>query len=346
MRKHQLQKVISSGYAELIDRDSVEKLKFWRGFLKSNKKRINVLEVGIGGGGTLRGIKRLCNNGEVLYAIDIEKKFVHIGKNIINNNSILANVCKLPFRNNFFQAINLSSVLHEVSSYGYMDKGKHVVGLKAVKIALSEVKRVLEENGLLYYRDILAPQKRTHKSVRYDSVSIKFFIDLFLDKFANTKPFFYRKKYKLKKENNSYIIYAENFLHREIQKHYLLCLENLSTYFINAANGKVNYKKTEKGFIILEKIFSKLVLEKNKELRRKAQQWLGREGGEKYLYFTGNELIKFGKINKDKKGYILAPVGQTREIRFINKKNLFIKKLIANAEEGGKQEIFFTKIKI
>lgn len=199
-------KIISIDYTKLIGRNSEEKLKFWKKFLKSDRKNINILEIGIGGGETLKGIKKLCSKSELLYAIDTEKKFVRIGEDIIGSNSILANACKLPFKNNFFRVINISSLLHEVSSYGYINKRKHIVGLETLRVALSEIIRVLEENGFLYYRDILAPKKRMCRNVKYYPVSIRFFIDLFLKKFINTEPYFYRNKYILRKENNCYVL--------------------------------------------------------------------------------------------------------------------------------------------
>lgn len=338
-------KKVSDEYKKQIGRNINEKIYFWKNFLKTNKKPILILEIGSGGGETLKSIKDLCKHNENLFAVDIKEEFVNLSKNIIGEKAILANVCKLPFENNFFDAINASSLFHEVNSYGFANKKNYVIGLKALNLALSEIKRVLKKDGLLYYRDVLAPKDRVFKYIKYSSVSTKFFIDLFLSKFVNQELSLYKGKYKLEVKGDDYLIYAENFLHREIQKHYLLCLENLSNYLFVKEKINVNILKGQNNLFIAEKLFSKLVLLNNLELRKQVLKWLHREGVEKYLYLTCDELIEF--CFKDRKGYVLVPVSSNTKHRFIrNEQNLFIKKLINNAEEEGKQEIIFKKIKI
>jgi len=340
-------KKVSNEYKKQIGRNIEEKIYFWKKLLKSNKKRISILEISSGGGETLKNIKDLCKHGENLYAVDIKDKFVKLSKSIIGSNAVKANVCKLPFRDNFFDAINASSLLHEVYSYGYTNGDLDITGFEALKTSLDEIKRVLKINGFLYYRDVLAPKNRLPKMVVYTSASIKYFIDLFLEKFVNTEPYIYKGKYIIEKKDGKYIINAENFLHREIQKHYILCLENLSDYLLLKENINIGNLNKVNELFVLEKIFSRFVLQNNVELKKRVLKWLLREGKEKYLYYTNGELIEFCKKNKDKKSYILSSVKTSLKHRFIrNEENLFIKKLIINAEEEGKQEIVFTKIKI
>ena len=337
----------SKDYIKGMARNIDEKTALLSDFFARNEGATRrILEIGVGGGETLRSIQRICPGGTDLYAIDTEERFVEIGKSIIGEKAVRANACRMPFDDNFFDGINASSLFHEVSTYGYESCARKVVGLKAVQRSLREAKRVLREGGALFYRDVLAPQRRSFKKVIYSNKSILFFIDLFLEKFAVTKPLFYKRKYRILRKKDSYQIYGENFLHREIQKHFLLCLDNISAFLLTSGRRARRLPKKQNKFVFLERIFSDLVVARNSALKSKVLEWLAREGGEKYLYYTINELLDFCKRDVDSAGYVLLAQRDNESMTTLRaSQNLFLKKIIKNPEIEGKQIIVFVKMK-
>lgn len=211
--------------------------------LKSNNLPVDsaggrrILEIGIGGGESLGKIKDELAPGDSLIAVDIIHDFVAFAKKQHEVNAIVADITHLPFNDNFLSAINMSAVLHEVSSYGSKINGEKDFGLTAVKAALNEAKRVLLPNGLLAYRDVLPPFDGlfVEKTTIYKRASWEKFVKWFLADFIWAGPCYYKKEgFNYNKSSQGLVLNAPVGLHRELQRHYLMFRD----YIRNVMNEK------------------------------------------------------------------------------------------------------------
>jgi len=107
---------------------------------------MTVLEVGPGNGRyTISSAKRVGKQGKI-YTIDIEKKMIERVNNRIKQEQIdnieaqVADVYKLPYKDNYFDLIYMIAVFNEIPDH---DK------------ALTEFYRVLKPKGLLVFSEIL-----------------------------------------------------------------------------------------------------------------------------------------------------------------------------------------------
>lgn len=117
--------------------DSHEELTLWAlSFLDNNNKDINILDVGCGGGAT---IKRLSNkfNNAFLYGIDYTLEGVDLSKEFNKDNEqceiVRGDVHNLPYENDKFEIITAFETV-----YFWED----------IKKALLQIKRVLKNDGL------------------------------------------------------------------------------------------------------------------------------------------------------------------------------------------------------
>jgi len=110
-----------------------------------------ILDVGCGTGRTAIRIAKALKNGGYLYGIDIYSKLAIPGNALdtVQNNARIEEVdvkttfqygraTDIPFEDNRFNIVNVSSVLHEVHEPNGQDK------------AMQEIYRVLKPNGYLY----------------------------------------------------------------------------------------------------------------------------------------------------------------------------------------------------
>ncbi len=114
-------------------------------------ENLQILDVGCGTGRTaIKIAKELRNNGH-LYGIDIYSKFAISGNDLetVQNNARIEQVkekttfqfgsaTEIPFEDNRFDLVDISSVLHELPKSGEQDK------------AVSELYQVLKPGGYLY----------------------------------------------------------------------------------------------------------------------------------------------------------------------------------------------------
>lgn len=230
-------------YLRQIKNSAEEKTELIREELKSNNLPVDsagrrrILEIGIGGGESLGEIKDELAPNDSLIAVDIMHDFVAFAKKQHEINAIVADIAVLPFNNNFLSAINMSAVLHEVSSYGSKINGEKALGLTAVKAALNEAKRVLLPNGLLAYRDVLPPFGGlfVEKTTIYKRVSWEKFVKWFLADFILAGPCYYKKEgFTYNKSSQGLVLNAPVGLHRELQRHYLMFRD----YIRNVMNEK------------------------------------------------------------------------------------------------------------
>jgi ubiquinone/menaquinone biosynthesis C-methylase UbiE len=107
-------------------------------FKKKGVKR--VLDLGCGSG---RHLVFLAKRGFDIYGIDIAKEGIKIAKNWLKSEGLKANLKigdiyqKLPYQNNFFNAIVSTQTLHHNQ-------------IKKIRKAIKEIERILEPKGLIF----------------------------------------------------------------------------------------------------------------------------------------------------------------------------------------------------
>lgn len=138
-----------------------------------NPKKLNILNIGAGTGDDLHVLNKFGNS----YAIDINKDVLSLIDDKLCTEKKIADVCDLPYENNFFDAAVSSDVFEHVKN-----------DTKAV----NEVHRVLKTNGVLVFT-VPAFQflysghdKELNHQRRYDKKSIKRLLSPF-----NTMQLFY-----------------------------------------------------------------------------------------------------------------------------------------------------------
>lgn len=213
-----------------------------------------------------------------------------------------------------------------------------------------EIKRVLKEDGILYYRDVLAPKEQIFYKKEYTDPAVCYFLDLFLISFTESYPYLYTKNSKIEKNNGMYHIHASNFFHRDIQKHFLQCLENISAFLLSFSNIKSEDLGEIEVLTIAHKMFCiKVIGQQDSLLREVICEWLKREGKEKYLYLSLDDLILLFESDMEKDGSILKKIDieYTKSGRIVrDAKTNFLSTTIENPETEGKQIAVFQKQKI
>jgi ubiquinone/menaquinone biosynthesis C-methylase UbiE len=316
-----------------------DQIQFWEKTLAKEKGPVTLLELGPGNGNTLRAISKLLKNKGNLFCLDISEVIVEQSSGFIGVNAVRGNICEMPFPDNYFDCINVSSTLHEVSSYGYNKNGVTIAGVSAVSIALGEISRILKPGGRLFYRDVLAPEERLSLERKYQRPSIVFFLNLFLENFLNSEPRLFTDA-TISMNEKGYLIKAENFLHREIQKHFLLCLENISKALLLRAKSTLFFKDKYAELLHVEVMFTDMIECDADFLLFEVSDWIKREGKEKYLYLSARELISLcSKDTIDDRYSLEATVEQFPYRKIREKKGLVLKSLFEYPEEDGTQII-------
>lgn len=325
-------KKINKEYTLSIGQNMEEKILLWVPYIRKNYNRqLKILDIGGADGSFIKNLGKIISSKHELWSVDNESKYVELLKNSIGSRAVAGNVCLLPFKDNFFDAINCSSLLHEVFTYGY----KNTIGLKAVKVALDEMMRVIKDDGVIIYRDVLAPSSRELVKRVYVGRSVCHFIDVFLEKFISSPPLIYLDNLVVSRGLNYIEIYGDRFLHREIQKHYILCLENIGK--------KIYQDKINKNYTLdnYNSILTKKIKENCKSTLRLINEWLLREGCEKYLYCRIDELVG---LSVSGAGYCLASVTAKKNQTHIRSRyNIFLSKVVDFPEIEGKQVAIFKK---
>lgn len=221
----------SDKYLSQFKNDQNEKTGVWVNEISryleegvAGESKFKLLEVGPGGGFTIEFLKKTFKDRVDITAVDVSESILNSLKKRIEISTTTESVGDLPFKNNYFQGINASSVFHEIFSYGLKKKsGEKLIGLDAVKTAFLECLRVLKPGGLLFYRDILSPDavKTVAKVVLYKRESWHHFIEWFLPNFIDTDPRYYSSKISQNKSNKGLSINTAIGVHKEIQKHYI-----------------------------------------------------------------------------------------------------------------------------
>ncbi|MFH1745193.1 MAG: methyltransferase domain-containing protein [bacterium] len=190
--------------------------------------KINILEIGVGGGETIKKLKeQLYDRTDInIIGLDSVVMFAQNFKTTVESEAVVADAGMLPIKENSLSGVNASAILHEVSSYGVRAEKDHkVFGEEAVRRSLNEIKRCLAENGMLIYRDVACPPNRFEvKTVDYDRRSWQLFLDIYL-------PILHKageevcpemfNEYTIGKKEDGISLKGTAQLQREIQRHYI-----------------------------------------------------------------------------------------------------------------------------
>lgn len=202
---------------------------------KTENGATRIIELGTGGGESLRRLKETSAkiNGAEVIAVDIIPNLAATLKKEIGVEAVAADAGNLPFIDEQISAINASAIFHEISSYGARDNGgKLLYGTEAIQRSFKELNRVLLPEGIVAYRDILAPPEnlQEQKTVEYNRESWLLFAEWFLKDFISSQPEFYKQAtIQIKKIKNGFSLKAPIGLQRELQRHYLMFRDYLRT---------------------------------------------------------------------------------------------------------------------
>lgn len=272
-------------YLEQISKNGDEKFGDLKKLILEDKLpkiegKINVLELGVGGGETMKELKEQIHAKDNVNIIGLDNTLIFSDyfKRNTELSAIVADAGLLPLKDKSLSAINASAILHELSSYGTISEdGEKIFGPNAVKQSLKEIGRCLAKEGILTYRDVSCPKDRLNiKTVAYKRKSWQMFIDLYLPILQNASkkvsPEIFNG-YKLAKEDDAINLTLTTQAQREIQRHYI----TFRDYF-----RKKNFP--EMGIKIIN------------------ESWSEKENGNKkhFIELSGTAIKHyFGKFNKE-----------------------------------------------
>jgi ubiquinone/menaquinone biosynthesis C-methylase UbiE len=348
---------------------------------KTKNGVLRLVELGTGGGESLRRLKEKTSNlaNTELIAVDIIPELLSSLKKEIGMEAVASDAGNLPFADESISAVNASAVLHEISSYGTKSKeGVAIYGKEAVRQALLELNRVLLPEGIIAYRDVLAPvgDLNESKAVEYKGESWELFAKWFLQDFVNSQP----------------KIYKQSGLQREFQRHYLMLRDYLRTVktrefgvdmlrsvWLNETQGLKSIT-----FSIEDRLISKVDLsvfdshesaggmvyvgnsdqfdqmyddlmsyyfstedEETTAFKTLIEDWKEREGSEHYLYGNIIDILEMSISNsiETNSEYVLFPNSADDVViapRFYY--NRYLNQVSDNPEKDGKQIIALSKI--
>lgn len=190
--------------------------------------KLNILELGTGGGDSFSRLKELVSGRDDidLYGTDGIALFARRFIDKTQSSAIVADAGNLAFRANAFSAINASAVFHEISTYGVINaQAVRLKGRTAVMRTLEEITRILLPGGMLAYRDVSCPHDREAlRSINYFPKSWHVFIGKYLPRLIET----YEKiigpvsgRISVQQRADALYIEAPGQIHREIQRHYI-----------------------------------------------------------------------------------------------------------------------------
>lgn len=220
-------------YLDQISNNSSEKYGDLESLIKEDGLpkiggKVKILELGTGGGQTIKELKNQLNGKENVDIIGLDKVslFASQYQREVNSPAVVADAGMLPFQNKSLSAINASSIFHEIYTYGVnKSKNKVIRGKGAVEKVLAEINRTLAPNGVLMYRDVACPENYSEiKKVNYSRNSWVEFIKKYLPRLTEALKGVDSKNVeniKSEEDNSGTTITSAIKIHREIQRHYL-----------------------------------------------------------------------------------------------------------------------------
>ncbi|MES2315128.1 MAG: methyltransferase domain-containing protein [Patescibacteria group bacterium] len=200
---------------------------------KTADGKIRIIELGIGGGESLKRLKKNSSSGVELIAVDIIPKLVASIKKETGVDAVAADAGTLPFADMSISAINASAIFHEISSYGIgsnLKDGGNLYGKDAIIRTLGEFNRVLLPEGKIAYRDVLAPSENLMggKKVNYSHKSWRLYANWFLRDFVNPSSRFYKNiNPTIDEAEDGFALTAPVGFQRDFQRHYIMLRDYL-----------------------------------------------------------------------------------------------------------------------
>lgn len=214
--------------------------------------KLNILELGTGGGHSFRRLRGLLVNRDdvTLVGADGIGIFARRFMDETRSSAVIADAGNLPFLANTFSAINVSAIFHEISTYGVFDlRAMRQKGRVAIIQALEEITRILLPNGVLAYRDVFCPYDRQAiKGVNYYQRSWHIFIKKYLPQLIETYEKVVApvsKNINVQQRRDALYIEAPIQIHREIQRHYI----TFRDYFRKVVAPTAGLNVTHEGWI-------------------------------------------------------------------------------------------------
>lgn len=305
--------MVDKDYLSQIDGHLDEKSGYWLKCISNGNKQ-TFLDIGPGGCGLIKDLMLKRPRLEI-HSIDSSMEIASEAAKLIGTNSACSDFFENTYPSDHFDYVNCSSVVHEVFSYsgGHAGIGRFFEG----------VLRIMRPGGICFYRDVLAPTNRNYKRVSYDSVPIRFFLDLFLPFFLDSC----KESYGYCARTSQNGIWTTTFLHREIQKHYILCLKDLhpDAASLDDASRRMEDMVARDPTLAAERI----------------QRWLSREGRESYVYYSVEELTDvLGQIHNDNFGFEVVD----KFVQIRQKDCDFLSSTFLCPEIEGKQVVVIKKI--
>lgn len=278
------------GYLKQIAGNMEEKSSFLVQELQARRLpeidgRIRILDCGVGGGELVGYLDEEHKDPFVdIIALDIVHEYI---ERIINNNQskihgVVGNAFEPPFKSDSLSAINLSSILHEIISYGPHDekKGRFLI----IQKLFSGLSKCLASHGIFTYRDIYLPENHNEvKSAVYSSHFATFVSVYGAQIIKNTRNVFETELPVVSYQKDFCEISGNIHYHRELQRHFItftdfLCnnVEDTSLKDLMATGG---------AFGDIESLFARGFLQE-----RLLDDWNKREGFEAYTYASVNEI--------------------------------------------------------
>lgn len=247
--------------------------------------RIRILDCGVGGGELVEYLKEECKDPFVdVIALDIIHEYIerimHKGQSKILG--VVGNAFEPPFKSESLSAINLSSILHEIISYGsHKEKTDRFL---VVQKLFSELSKCLASGGVFSYRDIYLPEDHNETRLATYSSHFSSFSSLYGDQiFKNTRDVFGTDLPTISIQKDSCEILGNIHHHRELQRHFVTFAD-----FICAYVGGTSLKDALTNMDTLDNLEDLLTHGFSQE--RLLNDWGKREGFETYTYASVNEI--------------------------------------------------------
>ena len=247
--------------------------------------RIRILDCGIGGGELIEYLKEEHKDPYVdIVALDIVHEYVNRIKNKSQSNvlAVVGDALEPPFSPESLSAINLSSILHEIISYG--SHSEQANRFSVTHELFSKLSKCLAHGGIFSYRDIYLPDNHNEKKSAVYSSHFSSFISMFGNQILqNTKKVFETDLPTILNNNDSCEISGNVHYHRELQRHFVTFADFLCTY-----NNGTSLKATllsEDAPDQIDTLFKRSFLHE-----RLLDDWGKREGFETYTYASVSEI--------------------------------------------------------
>lgn len=370
-------------YISQIDEHAKEKALHIHQLLSEQKlpeigNKIRLLEVGVGSGAAFKELSKTFEaQSNIDYiGLDRSEALANYFTTRTGLPSLVGDAGNLPFPNESFSAVNVSAVLHEVSSYGTVNDSGMQIGILAVEQVISESARIIVKGGAFAYRDVFCPENTGPKTVLYTQPSWSIFVETFLERFL---PFAIKVDASrfgnctVNKVDRGCEITGSQSVQREIQRHYLMFRDFFRKTVLPTSNIKVlreDWVSVEEGVkahtISIPKTLQDWILvdflkqHSGKELTIESSDydnltdkliylylksgntseysdWLKREGGEVYTYATLTELSEIAKR------YGLVEETESRVLIPRDYYQRYLAEVISDPEFEGKQATVFIK---